>query len=275
MNSPKLASPGLVTLSTAVIGGLNDCRSIKALWAVVYRVIRLTLPYHSLSFYFNYLSPGPAFRVFHGQPVPGSLVPWLVRRRLSPAPAFLRRHPRIKIYRLRHLFPDAQTLFNSDYYTQVMRVEGWHSKLGLGFWKVNELVALLVFRRTPEQGEFSAHEVNFLEQLHPHVFRALRRIQSYESAAVLQSGLSTCLDALGIGVMMFDWNLQIAFKNQAAETLCVECAFGAERARQLNIKRSFTIPRAVEEALRVAAQMGAVLAKLRIESRIKLARLFH
>jgi DNA-binding CsgD family transcriptional regulator len=254
MTSDQLVEAGPPSLASASTLALQDAASVKVLWSVVRRIIDAAVPHHSLSFYFNYFSAGSAFRVLHDQQVPGSLVPWSERRRLSPAPEFLRHHPGIKTYRLRHMLPDAQTLFHSDYFTQVMRVEGWHSLLGLGFWNDDELVALLVLRRTPEQGEFSTHEEDFLEQLHPHVLRALRRIQRYESAAVLQSGLSTCLDALSVGVMMFDWNRRLAFKNHAAETLCLECVYGPERARQLHAGRSFVVPRAVEEALRTAKE---------------------
>ena len=243
-----------VGVDDSVLRAVHNADSVEALWHALKRGLDQAMPHHSLSLYFNYLAPDRGFRVLHDQHSPGSVVPWFLRRQLSPAPEFLRQHPGVKTYRLRQLLPDVRVLRRSDYFRQVMRVEGWDSLLGLGFWEGERLVALLVLRRTEIQGEFEPEEVALLEKWHPHFLDALRRIQRLESDSVLRACLSSCLQMLSLGVLIFDWNLTLRIKNDAAARLFIEWAHGPGKGGQLHLKRAFAVPPAVGDALRSARE---------------------
>lgn len=259
-------NPGFASGDSA-LRAIHNAGTTDVLWGVLKRVLDQALPHHSLSLYFNYFASDRGFRVLHDQHAPGSVVPWPVRRQLSPAPEFLRQHPGVKTYRLRQLLPDVRSLRRSDYFRRVMRVEGWDSLLGLGFWEGERLVALLVLRRTAAQGEFDPEEVALLERWHPHFHDALRRIQRLESDSMLRSCLSSCLEMLSLGVLIFDWNLILRFKNEAAARLCVEWTHGWGKSGQLHLERAFAVPPAVVDALcaardrRLDERAGSVVAR--------------
>ncbi len=245
-------SPDCRPLEEGAVRAVRSARTVKAFWSVLKRVLAREMPHHSISLYFNYFSPDGGFRVLHEQQAPGGAVPWSVRRKLSPAPAFLRRHPGIKMYRLSQLFPDAQARVRSEYFTQVMQVEDWRSLLGLGFWEQDQLTALLVLRRAPEQGEFSPDEAALLKRWHPHLHDALRHIQKVEMESAMHACLSSCLEALSLGVMIFNADLRLQFRNAAATRLCVEWVHGQHASRALHLEKAFAIPPAVRATLEAA-----------------------
>lgn len=246
------------------------------LWDAIGAVLSRRIPHHSISLYFNYLAPDRRFQVLHTQASPGRLVAWNIRRALSPAPAFLREHRGVKSYGLRQLYPDTHSFLRSDYFREVMRVEGWQSLLGLGFWEKEELGALLVLRRTPEQGEFSAAESAWLEALHPHVHDTLQRVRGNAAESVLRSGLAGCLEVLDLGVMFFDEGGRLHFHNEAAARLCVDWLHGPGASTRLDPTAAFAVPASLATAVRsVALSTGteAGVENLPPEIRITLLRI--
>jgi len=231
---------------------LNSVSSVREFWQLLRAVLARVVPHHSVSLYFNYFGPDDAFRVLHHQQLPGSVVPWPERRKLSPAPEFLRRHPGTKTYRLRQILPEGATLRDSDYFLHVMQVEGWATLLGHGFWDGTRLVALLVLRRSAEQGEFGPEDIHFLERWHPHLRDALVRIQTTDEEAVLKSCFSSCLDAMSVGVMIFDWDLRLKFMNSTAARRCAGLKDGVDRACAPHPDCDLAVPNTVSEALHAA-----------------------
>ncbi len=237
---------------------IHRATTMPDLWGAICAVLGRRITHHSVSLYFNYLEPDRRFHVLHTQAAPGRLVAWNIRRALSPAPAFLREHRGIKSYGLRELYPDARSFLRSDYFRDVMRVEGWQSLLGLGFWEQDELGALLVLRRTPEQGEFSSFDSAWLEALHPHVHDTLQRVRSSAAESVLRSGLAGCLEVLDLGVMFFDERARLRFHNEAAARLCIDWLHGPGAGTQLDSAAAFAVPAPLAAAIRrVALSTGA------------------
>jgi DNA-binding CsgD family transcriptional regulator len=128
-----------------------------------------------------------------------------------------------------------------------------HSLLGLGSWEQEELGALLVVRRTPEQGELSAAESEWMEAFHPHVHDTLRRVRSNAAESVLRAGLAGCLEVLDLGVMFFDECARLHFHNEAAARLCIEWLHGPGAGARLDPVAAFAVPESLAAAVRRVA----------------------
>ncbi len=186
---------------------------LRDFWSGLRGVLSTILPTHSVSAYFNYFQIGRGFHALHQQTAPGTHQPWDERRQFSPTPSYLRAHVGQRIFGLREMVPDTRVLRNTDYFKKVMAVEGWQSLLCLTFWKQNNPLAMVVLRKTPEQGEFQPRELAQLGSLYDHVEAALDRLQQMHDQQATLACLARSLPGGPHGLLVLNGALTPLFKN--------------------------------------------------------------
>lgn len=247
---PVSSAPGRDQDDRALLD-LHRATTVEALWRALSTFLTRALPLHSCSLFLNYFDLGHGFRGLHHQTLPGAVLPWDLRRRVSPAPEFLARNVGVKMYRLHELVPAGQRLSHTDYFRQVMCVEGWHSLVGLPYWREGQLRAVLVVRRSAEQGDFSGEDMALLEQLYPHVDIALDRVRDAHELQLHRACLQACFGWMPDGNLVLDWSGRVVLRNRQAAEICLRWNYGAEEARRLHPEKNFAVPIEIVEACAV------------------------
>jgi DNA-binding CsgD family transcriptional regulator len=149
---------------------------------------------------------------------------------LAPLNDVLLANPGIKVSRMSdHFTPEGH-----PFYEEFMKPEGWLYSAGMLFWTPEgAFLGQLSVNRTPEQGDFTAEEMDLLIGLHPHVRAAADRLLALEKGATARRSLERSLHSLPLPVLMVDWDFGVSYSNRAAREAINDWLHG-KAARSFN-----------------------------------------
>jgi len=165
---------------------------------------------------------------------------------LYPLGSVVLNRPESHIYRQSDYCTVAQ-LRRLAFFHAFMAPEGWLYHCALAFWENGKPFGLLGLHRRSEQGDFHDCEIQLLEELHPHLTAALRRVYRLDRERAQRALVESILARLPLPVIVADWDLQVMFSNEAAARLCATAQLGAA-ARHLKLPPTVVLPPSVQAA---------------------------
>jgi len=112
---------------------------------------------------------------------------------------------------------------------------GWRHALGLCFWEEPSLdgpECIFSIHRTAAQGDFTAAEIRLLENLHPLIDDARRRLNKLQAERSALHSLEELIRDLPLGTAALDWDLRPVYHNPAGRNECARWRLG-ESARAI------------------------------------------
>ena len=144
---------------------------------------------------------------------------------LTPAARIAIAAPGVKIIPTRTgLTLPEDELRKTDYFREVMQVQGWRHAVALCFWgdpPAHQPVSVFGVFRTAAQSDFSDNEIARLADLHPFIDAAVNRIYDREAARAVQDGLADAVAEPARGLAILDWNLSVVQMTPAARSLAI------------------------------------------------------
>jgi DNA-binding CsgD family transcriptional regulator len=165
---------------------------------------------------------------------------------LYPLGSIVLNNPEPHIYRQSDLLSLAQVR-RTSFYRAFMAPEGWLYHCVLAFWENGKPFGLLGLHRRSEQGDFHDCEIQLLEELHPHLTAAWRRVYRLDRERAQRASVESMLARLPLPVVVADWDLHVMFSNEAAARLCATEQLGTA-ARHLKLPATVVLPPSVQAA---------------------------
>lgn len=216
MSAPILPALSATDPNRALVVDLQSALDLESIWKACLRLVASKLPHRSCSLMFNIVDFQPADARHHVmQPRNPDYVP---ATSLTISGPFLARHPQIKLYTYSQILsedPDARRRALD----QEPEPE-WNEFVHLAFWHDHHPEAVFSIHRPPEQSHISAEEHAFLEQLHPMIEAALRRLRTVEAQRNLCATYEHFLRQVPLTLMFVNDAGEMLFANNEAEKQC-------------------------------------------------------
>lgn len=238
-----------------VVLGLHRALDFTDLWRALQKLFETLVPHDTLVMSVNYLDwrREATTRRLHSthsrvtdEGEYGQLVANEGRNFFQP---FLEKNPGIPCYHHTEVMPDApEKIPETGYYQRYMIPLGWRYSAHLLFWRGGNVETSFALRRRPDQGDFTAEEMDVLRALHPHIAVAFDRVRLYEGELRRRRLLESFYRARPEAVLFLNWDLEVLYASQEAVTACLTWKLGAEEARLYSPNAVFSVPPQIIEA---------------------------
>lgn len=232
---------------------LNCALDWEKLWQASLGLINAALPHHSCSLLIG-IKDQLAADSRHSVAA-GDHFNYSAAGRLVVSGPFLARHPGIKLYTYSDMLRTDALAPHRRLEKEVV-LSGWSQFVHLVFWDRRQPDALLSIRRTADQGDFTDEERSFLADLHATIEAGLHRLRQLHQERRRHAIVQEFMANLPLPVLVLDENLTLTFSTQEGYELCSLWNNGASRARLLNARGCFRVPRAVAAACRTLQAGG-------------------
>ena len=183
-------------------------------------------------------SPYSTLRFCHELPdrrgkLPGNFFPSL------PIEKYFSANPHRKLVFVSDLFPDERRFKKSLFYRDCMAPVNGQCAIGLFFWNVRRLLAVIVVVPSAQEGELSPTEMRLIRQLHTQFQTALGRLRSLEREHAVRVAFEQFMRRVPLPTVLLRWNLRLVYRNQAASEFCAiwqRRSLEARRMRFMKIK---------------------------------------
>ncbi|HEY1076137.1 MAG TPA: helix-turn-helix transcriptional regulator, partial [Fontimonas sp.] len=200
----------------ALIVDLQSALDLEAVWKTCLKLVASKLPHRSCSLMFNIVNYEPTDARHHvSTPRNPDYVP---ATSLTISGPYLARHPQIKLYTYSQIVSE-----DPDAHRRRLDQEPdpeWTEFIHLAFWHDATPEAVLSIHRPPEQSHISAEEHAFLEQLHPMIEAALRRVRAVEGERSRRASYEHFLRQVPLTLMFVNADGETLFANNEAEKQC-------------------------------------------------------
>jgi len=159
----------------------------------------------------------------------------------SPLNVFLASHPRARVVRLSDIVPSDE-LTGGEFFRRFMQPFGERYFACLCFWHSDSFQGMIGLHRTPDQGDFTDAEMEFLARLHSQFDMVVQRILSLHRERAVRLSLERLLGSIPIATLLLDWELKVTYRNPSAVELCGLWNLGPESARMFNCADEFRVP---------------------------------
>ncbi len=251
-------SPWAVRLSSrapnveALLLKLHASADIPQFWAALQALLKETTPHDALIVYLNFLDFATSWQAAQILATPNAQRPttWFNnRRQVDMTPQFVLSQPRkIKLYRLSDVVPDFGELQQTAFFKEFLAPHGWHHLAVALYWRGAQVGSQIAIRRTREQGDFTAAEVEFLEELHPHIETVINRLLALEEERARRRCLEEFNDHLPFALMFLNWELTPLYVNRAGYEQSALWNFGPAKARAYQPRAAFYPPPEIFQA---------------------------
>lgn len=202
-----------------LLADLRDALNLMDLWVATVALLDAALPN------FHYVAALPCVEdrpIFVISTVPGQDQPGYWEQFLSCEPPLARviaEKPQAKTAYMNDHWSDEE-LSDTAFFHNIMEPEGWWFAAGFLLWENGAFTGHIGMNRTREQGPYLLHERKILEELHPHIAAAVRRVAAFDSERAKRAALEEVLKQLPDGMVILDWELRQVFRNRAADDFC-------------------------------------------------------
>jgi DNA-binding CsgD family transcriptional regulator len=160
---------------------------------------------------------------------------------LTPAARIALANPGLKVLPTRTgLALPEDELRKTDYYREIMDVQGWRHAVALCFWgdpPSREPVSVFGVFRTKAESDFSDDDIARLVDVHGFIDAAVNRIYDREAAKAVQEGLAGAVAEPTGGLAILNWNLTVVQMTPAARNLAHVWSEGGSRKRDRQAAR--------------------------------------
>lgn len=208
---------------------LHAASNIDSFWKAIQQAIEAALPTCFIGLTLQH-TPTLARIVRSTGGVPDSFFP------IAPIESYFAVNPRRKLVLASDIFPDEQKFRKSSLYRNYIAPVNGQYAVGLFFWNVGRLLAVIVIMRSAKQGTFARAEMKLLRQLYAQFQIAIDRLRLLEREQAVRVALEQFLRRVPLPTILLRWNLKLAYQNQAASDFCSLWQRGPERARLIKSK---------------------------------------
>jgi DNA-binding CsgD family transcriptional regulator len=149
---------------------------------------------------------------------------------------------------LSDVVPDFGELQQTAFFKEFLMPNGWQHLAVALYWRGSQVGSQIAIRRTREQGDFTADEVEFLEALHPHIETVINRLLALEEERARRRCLEEFNHHLPFALMFLNWDLAPIYVNRAALEQCAIWNFGPAQARAYQPRAAFHPPAEIYQA---------------------------
>ncbi|HSW12832.1 MAG TPA: helix-turn-helix transcriptional regulator [Solimonas sp.] len=235
----------------ALVVDLQSSLDLESTWKACLKLIESKLPHRSCSLMFNIVNYEPTDARHHVVlPRNPDYVP---ATSLTISGPYLARHPQIKLYTYSQIVSE-----DPDAHRRRLDQEPdpeWNEFIHLAFWHDSLPEAVLSIRRPPDQSHVTAEEHAFLEQLHPMIEAALRRLRAVEGERSRRLSYEHFLRQVPLTVMFVNAAGESLFANNEAEKQCGRWNRGLRSS--VGSDACFRLPEAVGEMFECAERASA------------------
>ena len=156
-----------------------------------------------------------------------------------PGYRFLIEHPGIKILPAKSVSPESEELLAPRLYWFCMLPIGWRHALGLCFWEERSLDGLdCIFwiHRTAALSDFTTTDIRLLENLHPLIDDARRRVTKLQAERSTLHSLEELVRDLPLAAAILDWHLRPLYHNQVGGVECARWRLGTIKPEHADFK---------------------------------------
>lgn len=238
-----------------VLLGLHRAVEFRELWTALQRVFETLVPHDALVMSVNYVdwrreATTRRLTSDHSRVVDDAEAAKLIvgegRNFFQP---FLERNPGIPCYRHSEIMPDQpDRIPETRFYQRYMIPLGWRYSAHVLFWRDGEVETSFALRRRPDQGDFTAAEMDTLRVLHPQIAVAFERVRIFEGERRRRRLLESFYRPNPEAVLFLDWDLSLLYASQEGLVLCAAWNLGPERARLFSEGAVFAVPAEVQTA---------------------------
>lgn len=200
----------------ALVVDLQSALDLESIWKACLTLVASKLPHRSCSLMFNIVNYEPADARHHVvQPRNADYVP---ATSLTISGPYLARHPQIKLYTYSQIVSE-----DPDAHRRRLDQEPdpeWNEFIHLAFWHDSRPEAVLSIHRSPDHSSISSDEHAFLEQLHPMIEAALRRVRAMAGERSLRVSYEHFLRQVPLTLMFVNAGGESLFANNEAEKQC-------------------------------------------------------
>ncbi len=233
----------------ALIVDLQSALDLESIWKTCLKLVASKLPHRSCSLMFNIIDYQPNDARHHVvEPRNPDYVP---ATSLTISGPFLARHPQIKLYTYSQILSE-----DPDAHRRALDQEPepeWNEFVHLAFWHESRPEAVLSIHRPPEQSQITPEEHAFLEQLHPMIEAALRRLRTFETERSRVVSYEHFLRQVPLTLMFVNAAGETLFANNEAEKQCGRWNRGLRNA--VGGDAQFLLPEQVGEMFETAMGM--------------------
>jgi DNA-binding CsgD family transcriptional regulator/PAS domain-containing protein len=108
---------------------------------------------------------------------------------------------------------------NSDFYLKWVRPLGFRDVIGVLVLKSGKRVAWFSVARSDVQSRFTENDLRQMEQLSPHICRALLISDALDLQSIMATRLAETVDHLSTGILLTEESGRIAYMNGSAEAI--------------------------------------------------------
>ncbi len=203
----------------AALMELRAALDLESLWRAAVATLDLMLPVY------HYVAAMPCVEdrpIWVSTTVPECEEPGYWDRFISCEPPLARvlmNQPFAKVCYLNDHWSEEE-LSCTEFYKRVMVPEGWQHAAGFLFWDGTDYLGHIGINRTRQDGLFLPHERALLDEFHPHLESAVKRVAAFDRERSKRAALEAVLKETPDGMMILDWELRPVFSNRAADEAC-------------------------------------------------------
>jgi DNA-binding CsgD family transcriptional regulator len=208
---------------------LHAAIDVDSFWNAVQQTIEAALPtcFIGLTLQHTPILPRIARST---RKLPGSFFP------ITPIEKYFSANPHRKIVFISNLFSDERRFKGSSFYRRCMAPMNGQCAIGLFFWDVGRLLAVIIVVRSAQQGELSPPEMRLIRQLHTQFQTALGRLRSLERERTVRVAFEQFMRRVPLPTVLLRWNLRMVYQNHAASEFCAVWQRGSPGARFIKTK---------------------------------------
>ncbi|HET8883459.1 MAG TPA: helix-turn-helix transcriptional regulator [Solimonas sp.] len=199
-----------------LIVDLQSALDLESVWKACLKLLVNRLPHRSCSLMFNIVNYEPTdARHYVWQPRKPDYVP---ATSLTVSGPHLERHPQIKLYTYSEILSE-----DPDARRRALDQEPdpeWDDFIHLAFWNDNGPEAVFSIHCPPGRLHITDEERSFLEQLHPMIEAALRRIRALEGEHLRRASYEHFIRRVPLSLMFVNAAGETLFVNTEAEKQC-------------------------------------------------------
>src|SRR5438552_1606647 len=208
---------------------LHAATDIDSFWHAVQQTIEAALQTCFIGLTLQHTPILPRIARSTGK-LPGNFFP------IGPIEKYFSTNPHRKIVFISDLFSNERCFRRSLFYRGCMAPMNGQCAIGLFFWDVGRLLAVIIVVRSAEQGELSPPEMRLIRQLHTQFQTALGRLRSLEREHAVRVAFEQFMRRVPLPTVLLRWNLRLVYRNQSASDFCSVWQRGTEQARLIKTK---------------------------------------
>ena len=157
-------------------------------------------------------------------------------------------HPRVSVVRHSDYTPTA-LLKRTRYYRDTLQPVGSMFGVSLVAWQGKTWLSMLTVHRGEFQGDFTASDMDFLQEIQPHYSTVIRRLARENQERLRRQSLDVFVKNFPLPFVLVDWSMSVIHHNHAATLSCLEFEHGQVTAAHLKPGRTLHLPQEVMNAI--------------------------